>query len=259
MNDQNQLQHRLERTIDIQAERETVFSFFTDEARWASWWGAGSAIDPQVGGKVLIRYPGGVEVTGNVVEVVPPERLVFTYGFVQGQPVAPGGSLVTIALEARGAGTRLHLSHAFAEPGVRDEHVQGWRYQLSLFANVVMDHLHANPAALADAWFAAWSAEPAIAEMQIRALAAANLTMRDRFSALEGVDDVLAHIAAARRFMPDIVMQRNGPVRHCQGMVLADWTAGSVDGQPRASGTNVFVLDGRGRIEAVTGFWSESR
>jgi uncharacterized protein YndB with AHSA1/START domain len=258
MTSHDQLPHRLERTIDIQAERETVFRFFTDGARWASWWGAGSEIDPQVGGKVLIRYPGGVEVTGNIVEVVPPERLVFTYGFVQGQPVPPGGSLVTIELEARGAATRLHLSHAFAEPTVRNEHVQGWRYQLSLFANVVKDDLHANAAELADEWFAAWSAEPAVAEMKIRTLAAANLTMRDRFSAIAGVDDVLAHIAAARRFMPGIVMQRNGLVCHCQGMVLADWIAQS-DGQERASGTNVFILDSHGRIEAVTGFWRQSK
>ena len=36
------LAHRLDRTLVIQARRETVFQFFTDTPQWAAWWGAGS-------------------------------------------------------------------------------------------------------------------------------------------------------------------------------------------------------------------------
>ena len=133
------LSHTLERSIVIRAQREVVFRFFTDSARWAAWWGAGSTIDPRPGGRVFIRYPGGIEVSGEIVEIDEPERIVFTYGFVAGSPIPPGSSLVTIALERERAGTRVRLSHAFAEAQVRDEHVQGWRYQLSLFANAVAD------------------------------------------------------------------------------------------------------------------------
>ena len=131
------LAHTLDRAILIRAERELVFSFFTDNARWAAWWGAGSSIDARRGGRVFIRYPGGTEVSGEVVEIAAPERIVFTYGYVSGTPIAPGGSLVTISLEPQPAGTLVRLSHAFAESSVRDQHVQGWRYQLSLFANAV--------------------------------------------------------------------------------------------------------------------------
>ena len=42
------LLHSLERTVVIQADQQTVFSFFTDNDRWASWWGAGSTIDPKM-------------------------------------------------------------------------------------------------------------------------------------------------------------------------------------------------------------------
>src|SRR5438093_12291856 len=35
--------------------------------------------------------------------------------------------------------------------------VQGWRYQLSLFANLVANEVHAGAADVVDAWFAAWS------------------------------------------------------------------------------------------------------
>jgi hypothetical protein len=44
-------------------------------------------------------------------------------------------------------------------------------------------------------------------------------------------------------------------MRHCQGVVLADWVARGTDGAERARGTNVFIFANR-RIESVTGFWS---
>ena len=52
---------------------------------------------------------------------------------------------------------RLDLRHEFAEAGPRDEHVQGWRYQLSVFANVVADLVNARAVETVDAWFAVWS------------------------------------------------------------------------------------------------------
>jgi uncharacterized protein YndB with AHSA1/START domain len=74
------LTYRLDRSVAIQATPETVFRFFTDNTRWAKWWGAGSTIDARPGGKLLIRHPGGVETVGEVIEVLPPERIVFPYG-----------------------------------------------------------------------------------------------------------------------------------------------------------------------------------
>ena len=82
---------------------------------------------------MYIRHPNGIETLGEVLEVREPERISFTYGFVGGKPMPPGASRVTIRLEPDEAGTRLHLQHEFAEANVRDEHVQGWRFQLSLF------------------------------------------------------------------------------------------------------------------------------
>jgi len=250
-----QLSHRLDRTVIIQAAPETVFGFFTDTPKWASWWGAGSTIDPRPGGALKIRYPDGTEVLGQVVELRAPERIVFTYGYATGKMIEPGGSLVTIALEQAGAGTRLQLTHQFADEAVRDMHVQGWRYQLSLFANVVSDAVNGSVADLIDAWFDAWADPDAAARTRTLAtIAVPELRFKDRFSNTDGLDDLVAHITGAQRFMPDIRMKRNSDVRHCQGTVLADWLAHSSDGQPRASGTNVFVLGAHGRIESVTGF-----
>lgn len=248
------LPHRLDRTITIQAPRDIVFEYFTDPARWASWWGAGSTIDARPGGPMSIRYPNGVEAAGEVLECVPPERIVFTFGYASGQPVPVGASRVTIRLWPSGAATRLELVHEFADTAARDQHVQGWRFQLSVFANVVCNALHAGAAAIADAWFDLWAEPDAAARATTLArIATPGVSFRDRYSLLEGEADLQAHVGAALRFMPGIRLVRAGEVRHCQGTVLADWVARAEDGTERGRGTNVFQLGPDGRIHAVVG------
>jgi uncharacterized protein YndB with AHSA1/START domain len=245
--------HRLERSIVIQAAPETVFRFFTDSARWAKWWGEGSNIDAQPGGKVLIRHPGGVETLGEVIEVQPPSRIVFTYGYATGKPIPPGSSLVTISLEPSEAGARLHLLHEFADATARDEHVQGWRFQLSLFANIVADEVFADAAGIVDEWYAAWAAtDDQDRDQRFAKIAAQDVQFRDRYSLLTGQVDLSAHAGAAQRFMPGIGLRRKGDARHCQGTVIAEWVAAQADGQERMSGTSVFVLRPDRRIKSVT-------
>ncbi|MGQ0713427.1 MAG: SRPBCC family protein [Gemmatimonadaceae bacterium] len=252
----SELSHRLERSVDIHAPCENVFRFLTDSPRWATWWGAGSTIDARPGGRYLIRYPNGVEATGEVLAVEPPRRIVFTYGYVKGEPIAPGSSRITITLDSHAMGTRLHLTHEFAVASVRDEHIQGWRYQLALFSNVVADELNARAAAVVDAWFELW-AEPdeKKREQSLTRLAAPDLRFQDRFGNTDGVTDLLPHVSAAQRFMPGFRMRREGDVRHCQGTVLANWVAVAPDGHEHARGTNVFVVGPSGKLQAVTGFW----
>jgi uncharacterized protein YndB with AHSA1/START domain len=250
------LPHRLDRIVTIHATPATVFRFFTDPARWASWWGAGSTIDPRPGGPLLIRYPDGTEAAGEVLELEPPARLVFTLGFVKGTPIPVGGSRVIIELQPQGTSTQLHLAHHFTDAAVRDEFTQGWRYQLALFANVIAEEVHAGAAAMVDGWFRAWAeTDPAARTRALEAIAGADVRFRDRYGMTEGIADLMPHITAAQHFMPGIRLTRDGELRHCQGTVLADWIARGADGQDKARGTNLFVLGSDGRIESVTGFW----
>jgi hypothetical protein len=220
---------------------------------------AGSTIDAQPGGRVYIRHPNGVETLGEVLEVRRAERIVFTYGFASGKPIPPGSSRVTIHLEPDESGTRLHLLHEFAEAGPRDEHVQGWRFQLSLFSNVVANEVFAHAASAVDGWFGAWViADERTRDETLARIVAPEIQFRDRFSLLDGIADLSAHIGAAQRFMPGIVWRRNGNVRQCQGTVLADWIAAGADGNQRMSGTSVFVFRPDGRIDSVTGFANPS-
>jgi len=249
-----ELPFKLERTVAIKARPETVFRYFTDSARWATWWGQGSTIDAVPGGKVYIRYPNGVEVGGEILEVLAPELITFTYGYASGNPIPPGSSRVTIRLEADPAGTRLHLRHEFAEAAPRDQHVQGWRFQLSVFSNVVSNEVYAGAASVVDEWFTAWAtADDVLRGRLLAKIAAPEIEFRDRFSLLNGLADVVAHTGAVQRFMPGITLLRKGEIRHCQGTVLADWTALDNDAKEKMSGTNVFVFNAEGKIQSVTG------
>ena len=248
---------RLDRTIVIHARPATVFEFFTNTEDWASWWGAGSRIDARPGGQLLLRAPTGVEVTGEVIDLRAPERIVFTYGYASGNLIPPGGSQVTIRLDSHPAGTLLQLTHEFTDAEARDQHVQGWRFQLSLFANAVANKVNAAAADTVDRWFAAWSDPQTTSREATLATITSDVTgFYDRFSSIVGPDDLKAHLAAVHQFMPGMRLERRGDVRHCQSRVLADWVALGSDGQERGRGTNLFVLDADSRIAEVTGFWA---
>jgi uncharacterized protein YndB with AHSA1/START domain len=249
----------IDRTIDIRAPREVVFRYFTDSGRFAAWWGEGSEIDPRPGGRVRIRYPGGAVASGEVVEIDPPERVVFTYGYEgDGKPIPPGGSRVTIRLEPGDDGTRVHLRHEAtgvpADVGV--EHVQGWRYQMALFANVVSREAQKGAAERIDAFLAAWNEPDEDARLRLLESAATeDVRFGDAFSCTSGREDLVAHLTAVQRFMPGMTLARDGEVKECQGVAIAPWVARAADGAERGKGTNVFGLAADGRIRLATGFW----
>jgi uncharacterized protein YndB with AHSA1/START domain len=249
------LPYELERTVRIAASPEIVFEYFTDSTRWAAWWGAGSTIDARVGGAVLIRSPNAPEAIGTVEEIDPPRRIVFTMGYRSGKPFPPGASRVTISLRATADGTCLHLVHAAADAGARDEYVQGWRYQLSLFANLVLDSINADANGLADRWFAAVSeGDAAVRASRLSALAAPHIEYRDRYSCISGIDDLVPQIDAMHRFMAGFSVRRKGVARHRQGAILVDWVQAGPGGSPAGEGGGVIELDPAGRVSRVTMF-----
>ena len=251
------LTHTLERTILISAARSTVFRYFKDPERFAAWWGAGSRIEGKPGGEMRIRYPNGVTVSGQVLEIVQDERVVFTYGYDDpGKPIPPGGSRVTIRLEDHANGTRLHLRHDMADAATRDAHVPGWRYQLAIFANVVAREQHQDAAALVDRYFALWTEkDPAARREGLLQTVTDEVSFRDTFGCTSGRDELGAHIGAVIMQMPGTAIARAGDVRQCQGTAVVDWVATGPDGQPKGSGTNVFELAQDARIRGIVGLW----
>ena len=78
------------------------------------------------------RQDGGrVEAAGEFVEVDPPRRVVFTWGWTQGVAVAPGSTRVVVTLEAENGGTRVVLRHyGLPDDELRAHHGEGWEMYL---------------------------------------------------------------------------------------------------------------------------------
>ena len=116
----------------IAASPATVFSFFTDIERWTSWQGVDGEVDVRPGGIFRVRMPGAQVASGRFVEVIPEQRLVFTWGWEgAASPVPPGSTTVVIELEPDGAGTLLRLTHTeLSPPPVAEHHREGWERYL---------------------------------------------------------------------------------------------------------------------------------
>jgi uncharacterized protein YndB with AHSA1/START domain/ketosteroid isomerase-like protein len=238
----------IDRDIVICATRATVFRYFTDPERWATWWGAGSRIDPRPGGEVLIVYPGGSTAGGQVIEIQAPERISFTYGYKEPD------SRVTITVTDAPGGTRVRLVHELATETLRDQHVAGWRYQMGVFADVVSKEHDADATRTIDRYLAAWSETDATARRAaLEASCADDVIYRDKFGFSNGRADLDGHLAAAQVHLP-ATLARAGDPRVTLGVALVDWTA-SKDGKVAAKGTSVIELAPDGRIARVTGFW----
>jgi uncharacterized protein YndB with AHSA1/START domain len=76
--------------------------------------------------------PGAQVASGRFVELVPHERIVFTWGWEgDALPVPPGSTTVVVELEPDAAGTLLRLTHsALAPPPIADHHREGWEVYL---------------------------------------------------------------------------------------------------------------------------------
>ena len=120
----------IERVIDIAATPETVFTLLTDPHEYVKWKGRSAELDARRGGAFHVSFKDAA-VRGEYVEVVPNRRVVFTWGWeAPGAAVGPGGSIVEIELEPRGAGTRLRLVHRGLPAAERASHTVGWDFFL---------------------------------------------------------------------------------------------------------------------------------
>ena len=245
----------IERDIVIAARRDTVFRYFTDPERWARWWGAGSRIDPRPGGEVFIQYPGNATAQGEVVELVVPERIVFTYGYDRPDtPIPPGGSRVTITVTEAPNGSRVRLRHDVGTEKLRDMHVNGWRHQMGVFASTVMTEHDAGATQTIDRYLSAWADRDADARRAtLEATCSDDVSYRDKFGHTWGRDDLDGHIAAAQQHLP-ATLARDGDARITLGMAIVDWTA-SRDDTVAARGTSILELAPDGRISRITAFW----
>ncbi len=111
-----------------------VFAAWTDPQKIKGWMGPGEVkvlsaeCDARVGGRYrwLMQTPSGEEhdVSGVYREVVPNEKLVFTWAW---KSTPERESLVTVTIKKDGDGTIMTLLHErFFDEAARDSHQGGW-------------------------------------------------------------------------------------------------------------------------------------
>jgi uncharacterized protein YndB with AHSA1/START domain len=110
-----------------------VYAAWTDPEKMSRWLGPGNALrvetgtDVRVGGKYFIRMvvPNDEHyVSGVYREIVPNEKLVFTWAF---KSTPERESLVTVTIKPDGDGCIMTLQHEqFFDEAARDNHNKGW-------------------------------------------------------------------------------------------------------------------------------------
>jgi uncharacterized protein YndB with AHSA1/START domain len=122
----------------LNAAPEKVYAAWTEPEKLSRWFGPDNGAvtlaetDVRVGGRfrVVFHTEDGEahDVSGVYREVVPNEKLVFTWAW---RSTPERESLVTIMIRPDGGGTSLTLTHErFFDEAARDRHAYGWNGSL---------------------------------------------------------------------------------------------------------------------------------
>jgi uncharacterized protein YndB with AHSA1/START domain len=124
--------------IFIDARPEEIFPYLTENEKYLSWMGIAAELDPRPGGNFQVDPNGRDVILGKFLEVDPPRRLVFTWGWKElSHPVPAGSTRVEIELKPQGTGTLLRLTHSGLTGPSRERHDGGWAHYLERLKTVM--------------------------------------------------------------------------------------------------------------------------
>ncbi|MGH9112552.1 MAG: SRPBCC family protein [Acidimicrobiales bacterium] len=127
----------VEQTLRISARPETVWRYWTDPQRMCEWWGSAAELDPRPGGTCRVEMGSGPVMRGQYLELVPHERIVFSFGWdptARAPNLAPGSTRVEITLTDDGGDTIMTLRHSGIPVAHAEEHRAGWAHFLPRLA-----------------------------------------------------------------------------------------------------------------------------
>ena len=117
----------------VHAPPREVFEHFTVADKLVRWHGVQARIEARPGGLWWCKHEDGSVIRGEILELEPPRRLVFTWGFEAGAPTAglasatpAGASRIEVWFDAVDDGTRVRLRHTGFVRG--DSVSTGWRH-----------------------------------------------------------------------------------------------------------------------------------
>lgn len=97
----------LTREVLVKADPSTIYAFLIEPGR-QSWLGTDVEFDARPGGLYKVNVVGDHPALGEFVEVVPNEKVVFTFGWNEpGHPIPAGSTKVAITLIPEGDETRV--------------------------------------------------------------------------------------------------------------------------------------------------------
>ena len=121
--------------ILVDATPETIFPLLTLPKQHVRWMGTEAELEPRPGGAYRVLVAGRFPASGEFIEVVPNERVVFTFGWdAEDNPVPPGSSTIEISLHPEGGKTRVRLVHRGLPEAATGEHAHGWQHYLGRLA-----------------------------------------------------------------------------------------------------------------------------
>jgi uncharacterized protein YndB with AHSA1/START domain len=127
----------LTREVVVDASPATIFPFLTDPTAHVRWMGTEAALDPQAGGQYRVLVQGRHPGVGEFLEVVPDERVVFTFGWDEpDHPIPAGSTEVEITLIPAGTKTTVRLVHRGLPDDAVGDHTSGWDHYLERLAAV---------------------------------------------------------------------------------------------------------------------------
>jgi uncharacterized protein YndB with AHSA1/START domain len=127
----------VEREVAIGASPEAVWEFLVDPDKATRWMGQKATFEPRPGGLYRVEVIPGNTAAGEFVELDPPRRLVFTWGWEPGGAgtLPVGSSTVEIDLVPDGDGTLLRFSHRdLPSAEAVQSHAHGWDHYLERLA-----------------------------------------------------------------------------------------------------------------------------
>ncbi len=129
----------VEREITIGASPETVWELLVDPKQAIQWMGQTATFDLRPGGRYQVEVIPGHTASGEFVEIDPPRRLVYTWGWEpgSGNSVPSGSTTVEFELISSGEGTVLRFSHCdLPSAEAAASHAHGWDHYLERLAVV---------------------------------------------------------------------------------------------------------------------------